>query len=820
MKTNCPICNKEFEINETMLGKKAKCSECQNIFLLWWKVEIIPEKKLEEKIEIEEIWNEKIEPKKISYTSSPQNITIKPNKISYILFSTWIFWFLIILLLLSVIASVFYTPIITVSIIIWIIIVLINFWLSNISYKKENYTFTPWKIIYTYGWLFSDNTVEININKISQVSCHIWFIENIFFKTGHITIKTAGSTSGKIKLRSVENTLAYYWEIQKRMQYNGFKLTKENLVMEAKPHIIGAFWESINWLITNILVIVYVVFNIIWELWNSANSTDLNISWVWWMIIGWVFFVIAIPIVIRIIFKYLDVKKRIYQIYDDGIYFSEGFLSKNYSFLPMENVSDTENNQSFFSKIFWIHDVIVSSEWSNNQVYFYNMVNGKKMMETIKYLKQHISIQTKAKTDDEQITIENESWETIEMKITSTKNTQYNTDFTLILKPNILKIFLVNVPFILWVYTIPVFLINFFKAFFTTFHITSSNFEYKYEFISTKHNIFSVDKITKIVITESILDKWLGTCSIALSSIWSSNSMNFSNIKKTPELFDKVLSKIWIYKEEPQNIIPISYSVWELFKMNLFTSIILILATLPLLCIPLIWLILYYKYYFKEKYYKNTLYKSYIESLSGIIIQTKIYSHLDNIKAIEVIKYPFTNTGTLLFDISWDNKAQYGEKANQYSLISSGIKIPLTWECNEVFNTLDTILNNANLDTNIILEKKQDIWNTLLWVIPFSLITFIFAPLVIWITIWYIKSKKYILENSRILSYWGIIYKTKRSILYSKFDFIEQNQWFINKIFGNWMVSIFTKWSGFSDMKIIDIANHTEIYDILKEKVN
>lgn len=815
MKTNCPVCNKEFEINEEMLWKKAKCNGCQNIFIVWKNSEIIENKEVVQEIKIEEIIEQKPTSIKEVNIIPIANVKIKPNKISYILFSSWVFWFLIVLLLLSLITSIFYTPIIVVSIIIWVIL-LISFWLSNISYKKENYTFTPSKIIYTYGWLFSDNTVEININKISQVSCHIWFIENIFFKTGHITIKTAGSTSGKIKLRSVENTLSYYVEIQKRMQYNGFKLKKENLVMEAKPHIIWAFWESISWLISNILVIAYVSINFLKELWNTDNQDIL--WWIWIVMIWLLFILIAIPMIIKIIFKYLDLKKRVYQIYDDGIYFSEGFLSKNYSFLPMENVSDTENNQSFFSKIFWIHDVIVSSEWSNNQVYFYNMVNGKKMMETIKYLKEHISIRTPIQWNDEKISIEYNSWEKVEMKINSQKNNNYNTDYTLILKPNILKTFLVNAPFILWIYTIPVFLVNFAKAFFTTFHITSSNFEYKYEFISTKHNIFSIDKITKIVITESILDKWLGTCSIAMLSIWSSNSINFSNIQKTPELFDKVLSKVWIYKEEPKNIIPISYSVSELFKMNLFISIVLILGTLPLLCIPLIWFVVYYEYYFKERYYKHTLYKTYIESLSGIIIQTKIYSHLDNIKAIEVIKYPFTNTGTLLFDISWDNKIQY--RTWQYSLISNGIKIPLVKECNEVFDTIDTILNNTSLDTNIILEKKQDIWNTLLWVIPFSLITFIFAPLVVWITIWYIKSKKYILENSRILSYWWIIYKAKRSVLYSKFDFIEQNQWVINKIFGNGMVSIFTKWSGFSDMKMIDIENHTQIYDILKEKVN
>jgi hypothetical protein len=41
----------------------------------------------------------------------------------------------------------------------------------------------------------------------------------------------------------------------------------------------------------------------------------------------------------------------------------------------MENVSDTENTQSFFSKIFGLHDLIVSSAGNNNKVIFKNMVN-------------------------------------------------------------------------------------------------------------------------------------------------------------------------------------------------------------------------------------------------------------------------------------------------------------------------------------------------------------------------------------------------------------------------------------------------------------
>jgi predicted Zn finger-like uncharacterized protein len=34
MKTKCPNCNKEFDIKEEMIGKKAKCNACQNVFIL------------------------------------------------------------------------------------------------------------------------------------------------------------------------------------------------------------------------------------------------------------------------------------------------------------------------------------------------------------------------------------------------------------------------------------------------------------------------------------------------------------------------------------------------------------------------------------------------------------------------------------------------------------------------------------------------------------------------------------------------------------------------------------------------------------------
>lgn len=77
-----------------------------------------------------------------------------------------------------------------------------------------------------------------------------------------------------------------------------------------------------------------------------------------WLVIG----IIIVSLLIFIALKYMDLSKRKYRIFKDSIVYEEGFLTKYFSILPMEKVADTDNKQGFFSKIFGLHDIIVSSE--------------------------------------------------------------------------------------------------------------------------------------------------------------------------------------------------------------------------------------------------------------------------------------------------------------------------------------------------------------------------------------------------------------------------------------------------------------------------
>ncbi len=829
MNTKCPNCEKTFPTSQENIGKKAKCSWCGEIFEI---------KSHEEK---ETIWEEKnietqnnIKPENIIVEKEIlEDIHLKPNFYSYVflrhsalsmlLLMTFIFFALFFIHIAFFIWFVFF----------WILSAIVYIFVK-VAYNKEKYIITDKKIIYHYGTLFSDNSVEIQMSKITQVLVRLWFVEQKLFKTGRLMIKTAGSASGKVLFKSIDNTMDLYQEIQKRMQKNGFRLKKETLVQKERPHLIGIFWETTKWLFINLFLIFYVGYGIFAgleeenityddvynELWNSADI-------LWYLVLA----VFILGIISYFMLNYLDIKNRIYEIYEDSVFFSEGFLTKNYSFLPLESVSDAENSQWFFSKILWIHDVVISSEWSNNQVFFHNMINGKKMIENLKHLKKHFSFTDTLTSENTQLS-ENNLWENSSNTEFKKTSLNYNKAFQASYQPNMLKVFLVNAIFLIPIITIPIFILKMILAKFTTYVVWENTLEYKFEFLSTRYNSFSVDKITQIHFKESFLDKLIGTCSIEISSIWSDATLVFKDIKKWEKLYQDLLSKVWIYFEENPKDFDIWFSFWTWLKSNL--------ANIFLLIITLWTLFFYKKLYFSKKYYKQSVYSYFVESWSGIIFQSKKYATFDNLKALTAGKYPLTSTWVFSFHVSGERKIQYGNKANQFKLIGNSIRIPFVKNVFECIDTFDTLFGKKEIDTTLLAEKKQDLWNSLIGfmaisifiAIPFFImsvegeifeIMYVYLGLVFLIFLIiaiYVKSKTYLIQNGRVLAYFWIIYKYRKSVLFSKIDFVEKNQGFVHKIFWNGNIKIFTKASGTSDIDIIDVENHNELYEIINKKLS
>ena len=93
---------------------------------------------------------------------------------------------------------------------------------------------------------------------------------------------------------------------------------------------------------------------------------------------------IVLPVVDEMGKENLKTKRYVFKIIRKGyekrsFSYKEGFLSKNYSFIPIENLSDSTLTQTFIDKIFRLYDVKISCQGSKQEIHFKNMLNGQKL---------------------------------------------------------------------------------------------------------------------------------------------------------------------------------------------------------------------------------------------------------------------------------------------------------------------------------------------------------------------------------------------------------------------------------------------------------
>ncbi len=859
------------------------------------------------------------------------DIAMKPHFISYMFLWSPLLIFMFIFVILSIISAFGVSKLTDGTPAQWFefvipaifgVIFLLWFVWRFIKYKKESYTITDRKIIYKKGNLFSDNSVEIALDRVVQVKSSLGFVQYNIFKTGDLEIKTAGSTNSTVYFKNISTPIGIYEVIKWRMKKNWFHLEMNKLVQEERPHWLGivweVFWKALMW----ILFVAYIIFSAYIESDNSDFSELSELSGELWeasetAIAAGIWFgtVVLAIIIIAFIFKYLDLRKRKYQIFVDAIVYKEWFLTKHHSFLPMENISDTENKQSFFSKIFGLHDVIVSSSWNDNKVSFKNMVNGEKMMENIKYLKDETIL-----TEKDILEWEDENKDSlIGFKNTTEMALNFNKEYQKTFKMNVARslfpVMLLAIPAALasffsegamaaltWIipFALVFTVMTFITIKFTDFIVWKSSIEKKYGFLNTKHNSFSVEKITGVVFKESLIDKLFKTCSITFWSIWNGADITFRNIKKITDLEKNIKEKLWIQTTEEIKTIESDLNFGDYIKSAIggfifFISIYIILIAIILIVLPKIpediiadlpfeWIAsylymwvsgffiliaflyllryFYAKFYYSPVRYINKMYSDSLESIQWFFVVHKKYSLFRNVKATKAKKYPLTQTWNLTFDIAWEQihlnnnqkdrgivlliKLLSGKRGwGTTTIVSNTISMKFIKNVFSIFEESEDILNEEPVERNSLADSKQAIWNSIIfyvilaillvaginyipmidgfpeefsWVLKtVSVVSIVLFSLIIGLIIWSIKVKFYDYQKDRILFRSGIIYKSLHSILYKKFNYVESSQGFINKVFRNGNIKVYTLGSWGVDMYIQDVDNYKEVNELFKK---
>ena len=238
------------------------------------------------------------------------------------------------------------------------------------QYKKEKYTFFPNRIVRNGGGIFSDYQVELVIRNVTHVTMKLPYPENLLMKTGSINIESAGSGAAEIRLSSISHPKKVHNYVESLMKHNGFKLAKSNLIQTEKPRALAVFIDVFGKFGLLIIFGFIAIPGIL-----RGLSEDLLLSFV--------AFTGLIILSVRVIFHFLDLKKRVYRIYAGVITYSEGFLSKNYSFIPIENLADSELNQNVVDQFLGIYDMKISCQGSGQEIHFRNVSNGHVLEQNI-----------------------------------------------------------------------------------------------------------------------------------------------------------------------------------------------------------------------------------------------------------------------------------------------------------------------------------------------------------------------------------------------------------------------------------------------------
>lgn len=787
----------------------------------------------------------------------PESITIKPQKNAFY-FSSIVFSLisLVVLVTVSIILAFFFHLIISiVFFVLFFPVLLFHLFTIPIKYKKEEYTIYSDKIIAKRGGLFSDFQTELIITNITHITLIKPYLERIFFNTGLIQIESAGSMNLEINLRHIAQSDKLFSQVLDLMKKNGFSLKQQKTIQKEQPSVVGIFINLLSTFASLFFTIIITFFVILGSFIFEAGRLAL--------IISLAFLGLAImSSFVYLIFRYLDLKRRKYIIYDDSVTYYEGFLTTHYSIIPAENISDSHVSQNLLSRIFEIYDIKISCQGSGNEISFTNMPNGEKFEKNLDTLiasftslirkekkvttKPTVATKTTRKESSHrtQDTIKSDTSFTTTYKIHSPR-----LFFNLFILVPIFVIISIFFPLII-IYAIfvlvPAIIYPFIAKFANTYYIKEKSVEHKFSFINKQAIEFSNEKVTGVVFTESIIDKLYGTISIQFWSIGSAQALEFSYVKKTPELVEQILKKFGVDANQKSKKDTYShFSLSAMFKASLFVSIfsfIVIIGSIvffsfmqmiQIMAIPAgigflyVCAILYSSIYFKTC--KLSYFNFFMRYEHGIFIKKKYYVLYNNIKDVISTQYPFSTLGRIEINVAGGqgmgpNDAQ--NKRNIQKPANTQIRMRYIKDVRNEHFILDEILYdgskkiNSDISINPYYTVKPMPHNSVFTLSTFSVIVFpliVLLPITIPLTIISVKKMSYSLDEKRIFGYRGIFFKSCTTILYNRIDHVNKAEGFTNKLFKNGTIAVFTVGSPSAEMIAGSLKEFNELYDKINE---
>ncbi|MGM5488632.1 MAG: PH domain-containing protein [Nanobdellota archaeon] len=785
----------------------------------------------------------------------------KPNRKAFLIYPFIrgaLIWFLILTILSTAFLLVIGPLAYLLGFILFILITSFSWYSSRVVYDKLTYTFTENKIIAKGGTIFSDFESELTVRNITNVRKVLPFLQHYFYKTGDIFIDSAGSGDSQIGMFAMDAPEEVFQQVQRLMHKNGFSMKGETLKLERSPHSLAVLLQVAGMFIGTggaflsifgVPALAFIAALIGGEI---PYKVPITIALIVVSILVFIGFLVAFYI------RYAELKRRTYRIFDDMITYYEGFLTKVAAVVPMENLSDTSLKQTFVDKLLNLSDVTVSSQGTGQEIHFRNIKDGKGMSEVIdaassefrtlagSKVKEHASASAQSKAQSKaKATPQSKKQSKEKPKDQRTFENQYTASLQMDIKRTIMPL----IPFCIFPPLIIVLVGLLIRASITKYYIKKESLVMEVSLFSTNTVEFSADKVTGVVASRGLIDRFFDTMTLQFWSIGSGQNIVFSNIKKDSIDLQKILAKVGIpqseliYTIQPRFSLGdhikrypsllITVGVFLLIAASLLVGFSFIPGAQVVLSVILIGIILIITLSFvvgiviTSKQVANSIarfHKDYLYYQYGWLGRRHFYAHYDNIKDITTRRYPFSNKGDITFNVA--GETVIASSQGRQTMISSSFTVPFVPDIRRMDELIDTILYerptaknlNENPKAELVLEAKPALANPVVGLLTVSIIVFpllIFLPITLPLTIIGVKKKTYRIENFRVLEQKGILSRTQTSIIFSKIDHINTSREMFNKLFGNGNITVNTTGSSSPELIIRNIPNYQQFYDEL-----
>jgi len=118
-------------------------------------------------------------------------------------------------------------------------------------------------------------------------------------------------------------------------------------------------------------------------------------------------------------------------------------------------------------------------------------------------------------------------------------------------------------------------------------------------------------------------------------------------------------------------------------------------------------------------------------------------------------------------------------------------------------------------------ETRRGVGNSVVSLVLLSVLIFpliLLLPITLPIVILAAKKWRFRVDEGRVATAWGLLYKKQASILLDRVDSLQQGQGLLNKVFKNGTVSIMTAGSSKPDLVMPAAADHQTLYQEIRKR--